>query len=157
MQAVRVKLNRDEQSLSAHPRSRRHDRILADVARGPFAQPLALSGVSIVPAALLPRRRAKGEQDVAMLEHLGNVTARHVNREPFERPSNGCLREPGTATNGCRQLIGRQSNEFISDARVAKRHSAQGCCIDSSGIVEAIADFTAAHNIQSDIPRLPTM
>ena len=69
MQAVRVKLNRNEQSLSAHPRS---------------------------------RRRAKGEQDVAMLEHLGNVTARHVNREPFERPSNGCLREPGTATNGCR-------------------------------------------------------
>ena len=24
-----------------------------------------------------------------MLEHLDNVTARHVNREPFERPSNG--------------------------------------------------------------------
>ena len=147
MQAVRVKLNRDEQSLSAHPRSRRHDRILADVARGPFAQPLALSGVSIVPAALLPRRRAKGEQDVAMLEHLGNVTARHVNREPFERPSNGCLREPGTATND-----GRQGNEFNSDARVAKRDSAQGCCVNSSGIVEAIADFTAARNIKSDIP-----
>ncbi len=124
MQAVRVKLNRNEQSLSAHPRSRRHDRILADVARGPFAYPLALSGISIASAALLPRRRGKGEQDVAMLEHLANVTARHVNREPFERPSNDCLREPGTATDGCRQLIGHQRNEFIGDARVAKRLSA---------------------------------
>ena len=86
MQPVRAKLNRNEQSLSAHPRSRRHDRILADVARGPFTYPLPLSTISIAPAALLPRRRGKGEQDVAMLEHLGNVTARHVNREPFERP-----------------------------------------------------------------------